>query len=186
MKAFIVDILKEVVQATSTKLLSELQLVDPLITGVHFEYGHYTDIQERLTAKGKTSKNDRYPLICLFEDFKIRHNKPGLTGIGEMKLIILHYSKNTITREQRETNVFRPILYPIYYEFLHQLKVSGKFNIYDENKIIHDQINRPHWGDPGLYKNDSYLFGEVLDGIELNNLQLETYLKNCPTRVQNF
>jgi hypothetical protein len=179
MNAVIVNIIKDVVAATSAKLLTQLQSVDPLITGVHFEYGHYTDIQERLTAKGKTAKFDRYPLVCLFEDFKIRHRKEGLTGVTDMKIIILHSSKNTITRQQREDNVFVPILYPIYEEFLNQLDISGNFMIYDKSRIIHDQINRPHWGDPAMYKNESYLFGDVLDGIELSNLQLETYLEPC-------
>jgi hypothetical protein len=62
---------------------------------------------------------------------------------------------------------------------LRQLKLCGEFNIYDETQIKHDQINRPHWGDPALYKNDGYLFPDVLDGIELANLQLETFLQTC-------
>ena len=178
---YIVDVFRDVVAKVSTALLAQLQAVDSLITGVHYEYGHYTDIQERLTAKGKTDKQQRFPLICLFEDYRIRHGVPqkGTTGLTDLKLIILHSSKNTVTRQWREDNVFRPILYPIYFEFLKQLKNSGMFSIYDVSMIQHDQINRPHWGDPGLYKNDSYLFGDVLDGIELSNLQLTVFLSNC-------
>ena len=176
---YIVDVIGDVVAAVSAKLLTQLQTVDPLITGVHYEYGHYTDIKERLIQYGKTAKQDRYPLVCLFEDHRIRHSKEGLTGVMDLKILILHSSKNTVTREWREANVFRPILYPIYFEFLNQLKLSGNFNIYDASKIQHDQINRPHWGDPALYKNEKYLFDDVLDGIELSNLSLETYLDNC-------
>lgn len=184
---YIVDVFREIVAATAAgkqkssgkTLLEDLQAVDSLITNIHYDYGHYTDIRERLIAKNKTDKQGKYPLVCLFEDHKIKHGKEGLTGITDLKLIILYSSKKEITREQREVNVFRPILYPIYFEFLKQLAVSGHFNIYDVTKIPHDQINRPHWGDPGIYKNDSYLFGDVLDGIEIANLQLETYLPNC-------
>jgi hypothetical protein len=185
---YVVDAIKNVVAATSAKLLSDLQAIEPLIQGIQFDYGHYTDIKERLKAKSQTDKTKRFPLICLFEDHRIRHQKLGITGIADLKIIILYPSKNTVTREWRETNVFRPILYPIYFEFLRQLKLCGQFNIYDETKIQHDQINRPHWGDPALYKNDSYLFGEILDGIELNNLQLETFLNNCQSNrlVSNF
>lgn len=178
---YITEVIGSVVAATSTKLLTTLQAVDPLISGVHYEYGHYTDIRERLTKKGQVAKTDKYPLICLFEDFRIRHGATtsGLTGIADLKIIILYPSSNEVTREWREINVFRPILYPIYFEFLRQLKNCGHFNIYNIDEIQHDQINRPHWGDPSLYKNDSYLFGDILDGIELTNLNLETYLKNC-------
>lgn len=176
---YIVDVFRDLVQLVSSKLLTKLQETDPLITGVNYDYGHYTDIRERLLAKGKTNKQAKYPLVCLFEDHKISHRKEGLTGITYLKLIILFSSKNDITREQREQNVFRPILYPIYFELLNQITVSGYFNVYDVTKIPHDQVNRPHWGDPGLYKNEGYLFGDVLDGIEIANLQLETFLPNC-------
>lgn len=190
---YIVDVFRDIVAATAAaiqkqsdvpkaewiSLLDTLKAVDPLITDIHYDYGHYTDIRTKLTEKGKTDKQGRYPLICLFEDYRVEHGTEGLTGIANLKLIILHISKNTIDRQTRETNVFRPILYPIYFEFLRQLKASGKFQIYDETKIQHTQINRPHWGDPGLYKNDSYLFGDVLDGIEITDLQLLTYLPNC-------
>ena len=184
---YIVDVFRDIVAATAAAkqkvsgktLLEDLQAVDPLITGLHYDYGHYTDIRTKLVGKGKTDKTGKYPLICLFEDFKIRHGKEGLTGIAELKLIILFSSKADIDRQTRENNVFRPILYPIYFEFLKQLKVSGHFMIYDVTKIQHDQINRPHWGNPALYKNDAYLFTDVLDGIEIANLQLETFLPNC-------
>lgn len=175
---YIVDVIRDVVAACSAALLPTLQAKDPLITGIRYEYGHYTDIQERLQVYKQQQKHV-YPLIALFEDFRIQHGKEGTDGIGNLKIIILYISKNDITRQQREDNVFRPILYPIYTEFLRQLKLSGKFQIYDESKIVHDQINRPHWGDPGLYKSDGYLFNDILDGIELANIQLITYQKTC-------
>lgn len=178
-QVYVVDIIRDIVTKVSSKLLNQLQVIKPDITGVHYEYGHYLDIQERLTVKDAVAKMDKYPLVCLFEDYRVTHGKVGLTGIANLKMIILYKSSNQVTRQWREDNVFRPILYPIYFELLKQLKLSGKFNIYDETKIKHDQINRPHWGDPEMYKNDSYLFGDVLDGIELANLELETYLSNC-------
>lgn len=174
---YLVDIMENVVSKVSAKLLTQLQTVDPLISGVHFEYGHYTDIRERLTTKSQSAEVvNRYPLIALFEDFRIRKGKAGLEGVTNLKMIILYPSKADVTRKQRETNVFRPILYPIYERLLIEIKNNGNFNVYDQ--IKHDQINRPHWGDPALYSNDSYLFGDVLDGIEIDNLELETFLEN--------
>jgi hypothetical protein len=176
---YLVDVLKNtVVPRTSSKLLAKLQAIDPLITSIHFEYGHYTDIRQRLSERAKNNEN-RYPLICLFEDYINSHDKDGISGLNKPKIIILYLSKPDVTREAREINVFRPILYPIYFELLRQLKLCGEFNIYDETQIKHDEIKRPHWGNPALYKNDGYLFTDVLDGIELANLQLETYLQTC-------
>lgn len=175
---FIVDIIRDVVSMCNTKLIAQLQQIDPLIRQINYEYGHYNDISSRILEYAKNRVNV-YPLVCLFEDFAISHRKEGLDGISNLKIIILYKSRDTVTRQWREDNIFRPILYPIYQEFLQQLKLSGKFNIYDVTKIKHKQINRPHWGDPALYKNGGYLFNEILDGIELSDLELETFLKTC-------
>lgn len=175
----IVDILSIVVEKVSVKKLAYLTSnVDPLITKVWYEYGHYNDIKERIHSYNKDEKFP-YPLICLFEDFPIDHSQEGTDGTGNLKIIILYKSDNKVIRTWREEEVFVKVLYPIYEEFLKQLKLSGYFQIYDESKIPHRQINRPHWGDPGLYKNESYIFDAILDGIELNNLQLITYKKAC-------
>lgn len=175
---FLVDVIRDIVAATSTVLLSQLQETDPLITGVHFKYGHINDIRERITTDMKNGINF-CPFVCLIEDYRIIKKDEGLTGVADLKLLILYYSKPDITRQQREDNVFRPILYPIYNELLRQFKLSGKFQIYDVTKIQHEHINRPHWGDPGLYGNKEYPLTGVFDGIEISNLQLTTFLQNC-------
>lgn len=179
----LVDQIEIVVQRTSAKLTAlanpaRLQLVDPLITGVHYLYGHYPDIRERLLQKGKTDKENRYPLIVLFEDFRVLNRVLGLYGIGDVKLMILWPSKKDITREQREAN-FKNVLDPIYIEFFKQMKVSGFFMQY--GPFQHTRIDRPHWGDAAIYGNKGYLFDEPLDGIEISDLQLKTYFNNCVT-----
>lgn len=177
---YIVDVIRDVVAATSAVLLAQLQTVDPLITKIWFEYGHRNDIRDRIITYGAGGTNF-CPMVCLFEDYRLKHGEVGITGITNMAIIIIYYTKPDIIRVQREANVFRPVLYPVYLEFLKQLKVSGKFSIYDETKIIHDQVNRPHWGDPYLFKDKDreYPLKGVFDGIELNNLQLTTFLNNC-------
>lgn len=174
MNIYVVDVIRDVVANCSAKLLPTLQGIDSLITSIHYKYGHYTDIQAELLQESKNRLN-RYPLVALFEDHAISHSKEGLTGVANLKIIILYLSRPDRTRQWREDNVFRPILYPIYNEFLRQLFLSGKFNVYSQDQIKHVQINRPHWGDPALYRNDAYLFTDVLDGIELSNLSLEIY-----------
>lgn len=172
-----VKIFEGIVAKTSAKLLPALQAVDPMIKAVHYDFGHYNDVRERLIQKGKTAQDQRYPLIVLFEDFRQGNRVLGLDSIGDVKIIILHLTKKEYTRQQREEKVFLPILVPIYNEFLKQMKYSGHFMQY--GPFRHDRIDRPHWGDPGLYANGGYLLNDVLDGIELSNLQLQTYLPNC-------
>lgn len=173
----------QVVRKVSDKLLITLQEYDGMITGVHYEFGHYNDIQERLIAYSKDpeKKQDRYPLVAVFEDDAITHREEGFFGVTNMKVLILHTSKDSITRVQREATTFARVLYPIYEELLRQIWLSGKFHVYSPDQIQHTQINRPHWGDPALYGPNGYLFTDILDGIELNNLSLKTYLSTCDT-----
>lgn len=175
----LVDLIRRVVVKTSTAVWPKLIQADPLITAVHYEYGHYNDVRERLLQKGKVNADQKYPLIVLFEDFRIVNRVPGLIGIADIKIIILHTSKKDVTRAQRESQVFLPILVPIYNEFLKQLRYSGFFMQY--GPFRHTRIDRPHWGDPGIYGNKGYLFDDVLDGIELSDLQLQVYTAECIT-----
>lgn len=178
-----VEIFRSIVAKTSAKLLTQLQTVDPMITAIHYDFGHYNDVRERLIQKGKTAQDQRYPLVVLFEDFRQGNRVLGLDSIGDVKIIILHLTRKDYTRQQRETIVFNPVLVPIYDELLKQMKYSGNFMQY--GPFRHDRIDRPHWGDPGLYANGGYLLNDVLDGIELSNLQLQTYLPTCPTKALN-
>lgn len=173
---YIVDIFRDVVAATSVSLLTTLQAVDATITKVWFEYGHINDVDERIITYTNKGIN-MCPMVILFEDYKLGHKEVGYTGITDLKLLIIHHSKVDYTRVQRDEFVFRPVLFPIYNEFLRQLKLDGRFSIYDETKIQHDQINRPHVGRDDAYKQ--YLLKGVFDGIEISNLQLKTFLNNC-------
>src|SRR5574339_429765 len=154
----VTEILKTCVTRAGVKLLPMLQAIDPKVTGIHFEYGHYTDIQTRLAQYSMEHKNT-YPLFCLFEDFKTERGAEGLDGTAKLTDILLWPSKPSYTRDQREQFSFIPVLYPCYKEILRQIKYSGEFNIYDESMIKHAQVNRPHWGDPALYEVQGYLFG---------------------------
>ena len=173
---YIVDVFRDVVAATSVSLLTTLQAVDATITKVWFEYGHRADVNERIITYSKQGVNF-CPMVILFEDYKVTRGEVGYTGITNLVIMIIYHTKIAATRVQREADVFRPILYPIYNELLYQLKIDGRFSIYDETKVSHDMIPRPHWGDPDLYKE--YPLKGVFDGIEISNLQLKTFLNNC-------
>lgn len=178
-KLRIVDLIGQVVAKTSAKVAPLLPAPPAPLTAltVHYQYGHYTDVRQRLMTDGKVNPDVRYPLVVLFEDFRLVNRELGLIGIADLKIIILHTSSKSYTRQQREDQVFLPVLVPIYDEFMKQLKYSGFFMQY--GPFRHNRIDRPHWGDPGIYGNKGYLFDEVLDGIEISDLQLQTYPANC-------
>lgn len=171
------DVMSKIVAKTSTKILSVLQAVDPSITAVHYEYGHLKDVRERLMAKTLANPMaTRYPLVWLIEDFRTTH-EPGLFGVSDVKIMILHTTLKEYTRVQREQLVLLPILIPVYNALLYQMKISGMFMQY--GPFAHVHIDRPHWGNPEEWGNKGYLFDEPLDGIELSELELKIYLANC-------
>lgn len=176
----IVDEFRKIVERTSTRVLPQLQAYNALITAVHYDFGHYTDVREKLKQQAKNPQNntERYPLIVVFEDFKVDKRRIGIQGVAGLTAIILFTSKKDMTRQQRETQVFIPIIQPIYEAFLVEIKNSGVFKFYGPTPP-HTEIDRPHWGDPGLYRNGEYLLGDCLDGKELQFSQLETLLNIC-------
>lgn len=174
----LVDIIRKVVVRTSVRKLTYLQTIDPTITGIQYQFGHLKDVRERLRAQTIADPTiRRYPLIWLIEDFDEDSEKPGLTGVSNVRIMILHNTEKTYTRQQREDNVILPVLIPIYKEFFVQLRAIGAFMQY--GPFPHTKIDRPHWGDPEAYGGKGYLFDEPLDGIEISDLSLQIYLANC-------
>lgn len=178
---YIVDVIRDIVSKVNTKVLAQLQTVDSMIEGINYQYGHYNDVRQQNIQKGKTltEKSKRYPLFWVLEDFTIKKGKVGLLGVAQPRILIAHQSKKEYTRVQREISVIRPVLYVIYDEFLKQLKASGKFMIYDVTVIKHDMTVRHHMGIDPKYDPSGYFLDDVLDGIEITNLELQTYLANC-------
>lgn len=179
---YIVDIIKDAVEQTSIKLLPTLQGIQPTITGVHYLFGHAVEIKSRLQElnESTTLKFNKYPLIALFQDFVEKVSSNNLINVN-LQFIIGFHSEQTMYFEDRYANVFKPILYPIYYEFLKQLaNTKGIINVVNET-IPHEKLDRPHWGNPAQYGNTGYIFTDVLDAIEIRslNLTIDTLQFNC-------
>lgn len=175
---YIPNIFKTIVERVSWVLTPKLQLVDSNITGVHFLSGHYTEIKNRLQSKSNsiTQKNDKYPLIVLFQDIsEVTKANDGFYANLNLQFIILHNTVATDYVEDRQAKVFEPILNPIYSEFFKQIVASGNFINYGVDSFEKETIPRPHWGNPAQYGNDGYILGDVLDGIEIKNFRLRMY-----------
>lgn len=180
---FIQDILGPIVAKVSTKLLPQLQAFDPAITAVHYDYGHPLEIIETLTEKSQTDAfvYQKYPLIALFLDADLqRGRKVGVYGKFRLHMAIIRGTDPNYKAKQRDDFNFKPVLMPIYLEFLNQLKASKAFSILDESLIVHDPINRYYWGKQGLYGNEGNIFNDHVDCIELKNMELELNINYCP------
>ena len=176
------DIIEPIVDKVSQKILSTLQDVDPSILAVNFMAGHPLEIVNRLQARTNNDalKFNKYPLIALFLDAEEdRGNDIGVDAEVTLNLIIARSTKSDFIADQRLELNFKPILYPIYEEFLLQLYLSGKFLVKSKDAIKHQKIDRFFWGTESNKNNKANIFNDYIDCIEIKNLKLKVLKSNC-------
>lgn len=173
------DIFKDVVADVQTAVLTDLQAFDPLITGVHFEHGHYLEIAKIIQqlSLGTTSKFNKWPLVGLFRDFKEK-NSLGVYSDISATLIIAKGSTPNWTSDQREANSFIPVLYPILNALFEAMDNDSRFNFQSIEELEFTKTDHYYWGSQTLLDKTPNIFNEYTDSIELN-LQLKINLLNC-------
>lgn len=175
----IVDIFGDIVAAVSGKLTANFKLIDPKITGIHYEHGHPVEIIETLRQKDESNKYkfSKYPLVALFQDFPEDHNRSDGLIDASLHVVICRSTDNKYKAKDRYAYNFIPYLYPIYEELLRQID-RHPFSVGYEQR--HTKIDRLYWGKEGLYGNEGNMFDDYLDAIEINNLRLLLNIhKNC-------
>jgi len=175
---YVIDIIRDVVAATQTKVLAELQEANPLIQSLNFIPGTPLEITDVLDvmAKQPTLETKTFPLVGLF--IPITENKGeaiGIDGIDRLRICIAMTSNATIRTPERYTKNFKPILYPIYYEFLNQLDLDKRILKTDSNGFRHRKIDWPYYNPEG----EKNAFNNFVDAIEIKDLELKIKLSNC-------
>lgn len=169
----VIDVIGEVVAAVDAALFQTL--------GKHIDFqpGRSSQIQTELQKISGGTKPDtvnaRYPLVALFYDFpQDKGNSGYYLQVTIPKISIACLTVNTDPVLKRYDKTFRPILYPIYLEFMRQLCRHKNIVGNDPNAILHKVWERPGNQPEGQNMND------YLDAIEISNLQL-TFKKvnNC-------
>lgn len=177
---YVIDILREVVAKTQTVLLSNLQADNPnrSIVNINFVPGTPLEITDVLDVMGMQPTGDpkRFPLVGVF--VPIREGKGrqiGIDGIEGIRMCIAMVSNHTDRTPDRYVKNFKPILYPIYYEFLNQLSLDKRIMNTGANSFKHTKIDWPYYN-PDQEKN---AFNEYVDAIEIRDLELLINLKHC-------
>lgn len=188
---FVVDYFRDIVDATenfvkkgtNTTLLQKLQLVDPKITGIHYEHGHPIEIVETITEKGEgvSEKFNRFPLVGLLQDFKEEiGSSPGFYADGTFDLIICAGTDPNFKAQKRYDVNFKPILYPIYFALMEAIRLSRKFELDPGAETFsHTKIDRLYWGRQGLYGMEGNVMNDRVDCIEIDGLKLRIKQQNC-------
>lgn len=138
----------------------------------YYMYGHRLEIANRLDIKSKDriQKFKKYPLIALRLD--ITERIVGPVHHFTLNLAIVHATKTKYTAEERYTNVFKPILYPIYQVFMEELRHGGFTWDGNQERPEHTKIDRPYYGTPGTEGTTNNIFSDPLDAIEIVDLRI--------------
>lgn len=192
---YIVDLFQDIVTSMTPTLLPTIQAnesaalaIDPeatikqsMIKTIHYDYGH---VKELITKLSNLDKSDqlrftKYPLVYLVQDFpEDRGDRPGIYADIIVSIVICHQTKDTAVIQDRMKNVFKPVLYPIYYALMSAIAVYPLFNVSDEGLIKHRKIDRAYWGKTSIGGNDANTLNDFVDAIDITNIKIPV-LYNC-------
>ena len=131
-----------------------------------FYYDNIVNIGLSLNAADRTATDriNKYPAIIMLSSLKEQHRIDGSILIKPQILIVTN-SKRDYLLDERQNNVYKPILYPIMNNLILLLQ---QYNFKDFIKYDRDRISgalREASIDAGI----ANLFNDSLDGIELRD-----------------
>lgn len=145
----------------------------------YFYIGHRKDINNQFKIKDRRSTKDKkYPAIVLSLDTEAEAENGFFLYSPTVWLLAL--SKDAYTTEQRFTEVFEPVLFPLYKSFIQSLVKSPVFQWSGEQSApAHSMVDRYYVGTPGSEGNKNKLFDDPLDAVEIRDLKINISIKYC-------
>lgn len=178
----IVEMIQDVVTATSTAILATLQDVVPTIETINYMYGHPVEVMNILANMEKSIeyRAKKFPAIILFQDFteSMGNAGPHYTR-ATLNIVLAHATRPEIIASERYTTSFKPILYPLYEAFIKQLALYNGFEVKyrDVRNVEHQKIDRLFWGKNGTNTGNQGV--DYLDAIEIQNLIITIKNQTC-------
>jgi hypothetical protein len=131
---------------------------------INYKFGYWPIVAQELQneAKSKTLDGQRYPLIFLNADFEeqiIDYRKIRINPT----FYILTMTHMNYTIQQRLDNVYKPILYQIYCDFMTAIHESKKFWIF-EKEIPHTRKDLFYLQNLSAAQNQ---VNDIVDAVEL-------------------
>jgi hypothetical protein len=150
---------------------------------VFYFFGHPIEINNTLTSYSATDtfRKQKYPALFLFMDFAEKRNRQqGIEVETTLQLLIVAESNKDDRACDRYAKVFKPVLYPIYEQFIKKLQNDSSVWCPLNGFIAHEKIDRPLISGMQIRTVNGMknLFNDHLDAVEISNLQL-TILKQC-------
>lgn len=154
-----------------------------LITTLNYQYGHIEELLQTLKEYDKVPNqaDKRFPLVWLVTDFPEEHGQTiGVYAEVSLNIVIMHQSKAEYKSTERLQNVFKPVLYPIYYQLMKYLAKHPAINVSGETMIPHRKTDRFYWGTKKMGSSGQTVLNDYVDAIDIQNLKLKiNYKSGC-------
>lgn len=144
----------------------------------YYMYGHRMEIAQRLREKDndRVYKYQKYPLIALRLPTSCNVNG-NIRTFTNLNIAFIDFTQKNYNSIERFENVINPILEPMYMHFLEKCRDSSWIEEIDYP--THTKSDKLFYGIEGAEGNESYIFDDPLDAIELTNLQITIIDKTC-------
>lgn len=178
----IVEMIQDVVTATSTAILATLQDVVPTIETINYMYGPPVEVMNILANMEKSTeyRSKKFPAIILFQDFTESRGKVGPHySRATLNIIIASATRPEMIAPERYQTNFNPILIPLYWAFIKQMSLYNGFEVKyrDVRNVEHEYIERLFWGKNGTNTGNQGV--DYLDAIEIQNLIITIKNQTC-------
>lgn len=166
---YIEDLFSDMVQAVSTKLTFP----------VYFQHGSLLEINQSLAQMSQSNefKDKKFPLVALLHDYPVI--KGGAFLQVRITVLIATNTLSSYKADKRLEVNFKPILDPIYNELLNQIYLNPNFLTQSTLRLSHTKIDHYYYGTEGSSGHSSTRFNDLVDCIEIRDLELSIYPKNC-------
>lgn len=141
---------------------------------LNYQYGYVYELNETLKQMeaNPAMYDKKFPLVWLAEPYTEKRSTYAYwADVLDMRMFIMSSTSKTVKSTDRMTDVFKPILLPIYRELIKQIDNSPVF--VKQKEVVHNKINRYYWGEA-----QQSVLNDPVDCIEISNLQLK--IKNNP------
>jgi len=165
-------IFRSIVSTVNDNLTTDTSLSIPRVM---FKAETWMELCNRLKADNDSEdhKSIKYPLIALIRNYEsdIKDDSPYIDST--FAFVIVTQTEPTRLSEDRLSINYRPILYPIYTEFLEQIALSPYFYGPYDPYPTHKMIESFNLGKEGVNGNGALQLPEYVDAIVITGMKLK-------------
>jgi hypothetical protein len=181
MDTYLPDIMEGVVARVDDVLSS--RNIDPF--HVFFDKGNYSQVSKNVYSDD--GKNN-FPLVWLIMPFTedIDNDLRTFADVT-FDVSIAMPTETKFTQQDRDDQVFKPRLLPVYDEVINQLKAEPRFEMIWVERVKHTRLIRPYWGGGFINGQDTKnLFDRYVDEVYMRNIRLKINNIIGPTAFTNM